>query len=173
MSWLCCKIQSYLLHLVTQRNRYEHWWTDKVPRCMNPSEGANWLFESSLPCSHNSHSLWYWYIPFLRMARSLAAEYWDRLSCLLSNPFFQVHQCWSCKLHGSAQNGSELNSLLAVTSETCSTWKSSCSLGNPWREAVHCNGFCWLSWRNRTELNCFKCRLYVSGQASVLLMGSS
>ena len=60
----------------------------------------------------------------------LATGYWDQLSWLLSNPWLPVHQCWSCKLLGSAKNGSALNSFSAATDETCSIWKSSGSLGN-------------------------------------------
>ena len=95
---LCDNFQSYPLHLVTQRIRYEHLWTDNMSRSTNRSEDANGLFESSKPCSYNSHSLWYWYIPFLRMVRRSAAGCWDRSSWLSGNPWLLLHQYWSYKL---------------------------------------------------------------------------
>ena len=97
--WFHCNTQSYLLHLL-QRSRYEHSRTDNMARGMNQCERAYRFLEISRPCSYNSHSLWYWHIPFLHMDCHLIAGCWDQLSWLLSNPLLPVHQCWSCKLLG-------------------------------------------------------------------------
>ena len=67
----------------------EHFWTDNVLRSMKWYESAKCLFETSWPCSYNSHSLWNWYIPLLSMVYLSVAGCWDHLSS--SKPYEMFH----------------------------------------------------------------------------------
>jgi len=121
-------------------------------RSENQCEGDNvGDLEPSRPWRFIPHGLWYWYILMLHKVHLSEAGCWVRSSWLLSNPFLSVHQCWICKLLGRAWNGSALNSLSAMTGETCSMWESSGSLRNLCQMSVSWNRFCWLSWRTRAE----------------------
>ena len=83
--WLVGNIQSYHRYLMTERSLCEHFWTDNVLRSMKWYESAKCLFETSWPCSYNSHSLWNWYIPLLSLVYLLVAGCLDQLSCFWSN----------------------------------------------------------------------------------------